>query len=87
LPVAADVSRVGDACRSPGVSRADQHCRRAIALANTGRTPRQNVGGGDPKMRKHLASKVPAIGLELRSKTGRLSEADKGMLERFLTAA
>ena len=38
-------------------------------------------------MRKHLASKVPAIGLELRSKTGRLSEADKGMLERFLTAA
>ena len=39
------------------------------------------------QMRKHLASKVPAIGLELRSKTGRLSDTDKQELERFLRAA
>jgi hypothetical protein len=39
------------------------------------------------QMRKHLASKIPAIGLELRSRTGRLSEADKRVLERFLTGA
>jgi flavodoxin len=37
------------------------------------------------QMRKHLASKIPAIGLELRSRTGRLSDADKRVLERFLT--
>jgi flavodoxin len=39
------------------------------------------------QMRKHLARKVPAIGLELRSKTGRLSDTDKQELERFLSAA
>jgi sulfite reductase alpha subunit-like flavoprotein len=39
------------------------------------------------QMRKHLASKIPAIGLELRSRTGRLSGADKRVLERFLTGA
>ena len=39
------------------------------------------------QMRKHLASKSPAIGLELRSRSGRLSEADKRALERFVTGA
>ncbi|MHB8399450.1 MAG: flavodoxin family protein [Candidatus Limnocylindrales bacterium] len=39
------------------------------------------------QMRRHLGSRIPAIGLELRSRTGRLSDADKRALERFLTAA
>lgn len=39
------------------------------------------------QMRKHLASRIPAIGLELKSRSGRLSEADKQALERFVTDA
>ena len=39
------------------------------------------------QMRRHLGSSIPAIGLELRSRTGRLSDVDKRALERFLQAA
>lgn len=39
------------------------------------------------QMRQHLASKTPAIGLELGSRTGRLSDADKRALEGFLSGA
>ena len=39
------------------------------------------------QMRTHLASRIPAIGLELKSRSGRLSEADKQALERFVTDA
>ncbi|MHB8459081.1 MAG: flavodoxin family protein [Candidatus Limnocylindrales bacterium] len=39
------------------------------------------------QMRRHLASRIPVIGLELRSRTGRLSDADTRALERFITGA
>jgi flavodoxin len=39
------------------------------------------------QMRKHLAGKVPAIDLELKSRNGQLSEQNKRDLERFLGAS
>ncbi len=37
------------------------------------------------EMRKHVVGKVPAIDLELKSRSGHLSEAHKGVLESFIT--
>jgi flavodoxin len=39
------------------------------------------------QMRKHLAGKAPAVGLELKSRSGHLSEQNKRDLERFLGAS
>jgi flavodoxin len=39
------------------------------------------------QMRRHLAGRAPAPGLELKSRTGRLSESDRRALERFIAGA
>jgi flavodoxin len=39
------------------------------------------------RMRGHLAGRTPAPGLELKSRTGRLSESNRQALERFLSGA
>ena len=50
-------------------------------------TYRLATGSMFAQMRKHLASRIPAVGLELKSRSGRLSEADKQALERFVAGA
>jgi hypothetical protein len=39
------------------------------------------------QMRRHLVGRMPAPGLELKSRTGRLSEANLHALERFIAGA
>jgi len=42
------------------------------------------IGGMFAQMHRHLAGRVPAAALELKSRTGRLSESDRRALERFI---
>ena len=39
------------------------------------------------QMRRHLAGRAPVPGFELKSRTGRLSEANRRALERFIAEA
>jgi flavodoxin len=45
------------------------------------------TGGMFAQMRRQLAGRVPAPGLELKSRTGRLSDGDRRALERFIAGA
>jgi hypothetical protein len=42
------------------------------------------TGSMFPKMREALAGKAPTIGLELKSRNGRVSTADERALDRFI---
>jgi len=63
------------------------HSLPPIAGPRAGRFTTYTLATGSmfAQIRKHLASKAPAIGLELKSRFGRLSEADKQALEQFVT--
>jgi hypothetical protein len=61
----------------------------AIASARVGlfTTYKLATGSMFGRMRRHLAGKVPAIDLELKSRSGHLSEQNKRDLQRFLGAS
>lgn len=45
------------------------------------------TGGMFAQMRRHLAGRAPIPRLELKSRTGRLSESNRRALERFIAAS